>query len=189
MAFAGSNLALTTVNAPYARGGSLQTLSGVVYYTSGTNVSTAVVASLPLALSSFFNKFTSSAGTLADQSNQTTAFGLANSVTCNVGFNTVSFTVTNGGLTGITLTFTQGHSQGGSAISSGNNSFSAAVIVDGNSVNYPPGTATITGLNGRTSLRITVFAQASNNLGIQTAANVNCIYNITPTGIILISGP
>jgi hypothetical protein len=189
MAFAGSNLALTTVTAPYARGGSLQTLNGVVYYTSGTNVSTGVVASLPLSLSSFFNKFTSSTGTLANQSNQTTASGVGNDVTCNVGFNTVSFTVTNGVLLSIALTFTQGHSQGGSAVSSGNNSFSASVVIDGNSTNYPPGGVNINGISGRTSLRITVFAQASNNLGIQTAANVNCLYNITPTGIILVSGP
>jgi hypothetical protein len=188
MALPGLNLALTTVDARYGRT-SLQSLSGVVYYTSATDITTGTVATLPLALSTFFNKFSQTFGTLADQSNQTTAFGFANSVTCTVGFNTVSFNVANGGLISLTVTFTQGHSQGGSAVSSGNNSFSASVVVDGNSVNYQPGSFSISGLNGRTSLRITVFAQASNNLGVQTAANVNCLYNITPNGIILVSGP
>ena len=185
-------LALSTVNTEYGNtGNNLAGLSGKVFYTSGTTggVSTGTSVSLPVSLASFSGKFISSIGILADQSNQTTAFGAANTVTCNVGFNTVSYTVRNGKITSLTLTFTQGNSYGGSAISSGNNSFGASVSVDGVVTSCSSGTNNITGLNGQTSLVIYVTAQASNNLGIQTRATVNCVYSITPTGLTLTSGP
>lgn len=185
MAFVGSNLALSTLTSAY-NVSSLLGMRGKTSYGSNVDISTAVtIGNGNVNLSSFFNRYTTSSGTLPDKSDSTTAYGFANSVTCNVSVTSVSYVVFNGKLSSITLTFSQSHSQGGSAISSGNNSFEAIVNVDGSQVAYynSPGTNTITGLSGSSSLQISVTAQASNNLGIQTRATSNTTYTITPASI------
>jgi len=185
MAFAGSNLALSTVTAAYSVS-SLLGMRGKTSYGSNVDISTAVtIGNGNVNLSSFFNRYTSSSGTLPDKSDSTTAFGVANSVSCTVSVTSVSYTVFNGKLSSITLTFNQSHSQGGSAISSDNNSFEAFVYVDGSQVAIytSPGTNTISGLSGSSSLQIKVTAQASNNLGIQTRATSDTTYTITPISI------
>jgi len=185
MAFAGSNLSLSTVTSAYGVP-SLLGMRGKTSYGSNVDISTAITTgSGNVNLSSFFNRYSSSSGTLPDKSDSTTAFGFANSVTCGVSATSVSYTVFNGKLSSLTLTFSQSHSQGGSAVSSGNNSFEAFVYVDGSQVAYYtiPGTNTISGLIGSTTLQIKVTAQASNNLGIQTRATSDTTYTITPTSI------
>jgi len=189
MAFAGSNLALTTVNAAYGRVGGLQSLNGVVYYTSGTNVSTAVVASLPLSLSTFFNKFTASSGTLANRDNgnqEVIFFGFGTESLTNM-----SYVMTNGVLTQITLTWNLGSGNRNGGQGTTTNSQSLTLRDNGVSIT----TVTTANISYTFNLSVPVghtftifiFANVNNPpSGQQNGMSLTANYSVNITGLVSI---
>jgi hypothetical protein len=164
MAFAGSNLKLSDVTTAYGAS-SLLGMRGKTSYASSTDPTTAVtVGNTALVnLSSFFNRFISSTGTLANKDN-------GNQDVIYYGYGTesltnMSYVMTNGVLTRITLNWNLG---------SGNRNGGQGTTTNSQVLEIRSNTQVITTSNSaNTTLTFNVSVPAGNTFTIYIFANVN----------------
>lgn len=193
MAFAGSNLKLSDVTTAYGVT-SLLNMRGKTSYGSSSDPSTGIqVGSANVNLSSFFNRFITSSGTMINQSKGGNSFGSGGyGVNGNVNINNFNYTMMKGVLTSLTfnynVTFSTQSPAGisNSGLSSG---FVLTVTVDGSVIpnpNAPSASVDETySLNGNTTLSIYGKASLNDSYGNGGDVFYTYQYTIGPNGLTL----
>jgi hypothetical protein len=187
MAFAGSNLKLSDVTAAYGVS-SLLGMRGKTSYANSTDPTTAVTIgnTSGVTLSSFFNRFISSSGTLADRDdgNQDVIFyGYGTESLTNM-----SYIMTNGVLTQIKLNWNLGSGNRNGGLGTNTNSQlleirnNAQVLQTTTSANTTQ-TFNISVPAGNT-FTIYIFANVNNSAaGQQNGMSLTATYNVSANGL------
>jgi hypothetical protein len=196
MAFAGSNLSLSTVCTAYGVSPQkLASLAGSVYYTNG-GVSTGTTVFLPVNLYVFAGRYISSNGTLSNTAGYPSsgnfyeeAFAQAGTaghgIEARGGWSGLTYTMTSNKLTSVSLNFYLNANGTGTSYGEGTNNKYITITVDGTNYVRPEGTGSFspTIIPGSSTFKIRVQGNASNGWGDQASADKTWNFTISNVGI------